>query len=324
MRGARRIGTAVAAAAALLAAGCTQSTSSQGEPSHAANPAPPTSAASQTGIVALGESTTTAHGAWSLSVAPFTEAEASAGAQVPAGWLALRTKVTLTNTTGQIAVLPETALTVRYGQAGRAGLQFTGEGLAGLPKRQDGVKVAPGAAFTAEVGVAVPPDASGQQSTVTAETTEEGLAEADAVFFDGQLPGTVSGAAGEPSPAGTSGGAVVPLGTWAASGIRVSTITVGAAQANGRDASLELTVANNRTEPRRALGVALLFFTGQQLTQAGTATPELDYPDAPIAPGHSATQTVKFTVPAGAVPGPLTVEAVNPDGTRTTFQGTLS
>lgn len=316
---------ALAVLTALLAVGCSSNTS----PAPAAAPeASRTSAAADhvgalpEGIAAIGTSVTVADGSWKLSLELFEKTEPTSSAQdVPTGWQTLRTKAVFTNTGPEIALLPDTTVTVRYGDLGRPAVLFHDTGLSGLPDPDEDTKVKPGALFTADLGIAVPAQAAGQRATVTAETTEEGLAQAEAVFFEGSLPGTAQ-ASSDPSPtAPSSAGAVLPLGSWYDKRLRISALTLGATENGRRSATLDLTVVNDQPESKPGLDVTVRVLTGDDLALAATARPVLDYADAPIAPRRTATQTMQLQLPATAVPGPVTVEAVERDGTRATFDG---
>jgi len=325
MRSTRGWAAVVVMAIAALSAGCAGSTSGPPAPGPASASATggATPAGLPSGITELGHAVPVAAQGWTLAVAPFKEASSSSG-EVPAGWSVLRTTATFTNTSDRITLLPDTALTVRYGSLGRQAVPVKDQTLAGLPAHDAGTKVAPGATFTAEIGVAVPPQGLGQRVTVTAEATQEGMAEADDLFFEGTLPGNAS-AAGSPEPTGTapaSPGPLLPFGTWSPAGLRISPITLGPDTGGKRTATADLTVTNDDPRPRPGLGITLRVMTGAGLTDAATVTPSLNYPDAPIAPSRSATVTVRFTLPSSAVPGPVTVEA-DDRGDRITFSGTL-
>ncbi|MBC7267413.1 hypothetical protein ACF09G_31540 [Streptomyces albogriseolus] len=312
---------ALAVLTALLAVGCSSNTSSAPEASRTSAAADRGGALPE-GIAAIGSPVTVADGSWTLSLAPFEKTETTSSAQgVPAGWETLRTKAVFTNTGQEIALLPDTTVTVRYGDLGRPAVLFRDAGLSGLPDADADTKVKPGARFTADLGIAVPAQAAGQRATVTAEATEEGLAQAEAVFFEGTLPGTAQ-ASSDPSPtAPPATGAVLPLGSWYDKRLRVSALALGGAENGRRAATLDLTVVNDRSEPKPGLDVTVRVLTGDGLALAATGRPVLDYADAPIAPHRTATQTIQLQLPATAVPGPVTVEAVERDGTRATFDG---
>jgi hypothetical protein len=153
------------------------------------------------------------------------------------------------------------------------------------------------------------------------------MAEADDLFFEGTLPGEAgaAGAADAPAPTGTGAAAdaVLPFGTWSKHRLRLSAITLGPAKNRMRPATADLTVVNTDPQPRSGTGITLRVMTGPDLKDTATLTPGLDYPDAPIAPARPATVTVHFSLPATAVPGPVTVEALD-QGEPTTFSGTVS
>lgn len=325
MRSTRGWAAVVVTAIATLSAGCAGSTSGAA-PGAASAPATvaATPAGLPAGITELGRAVPVAAQGWTLEVEPFKEAGSTSG-EVPADWTVLRTTAKFTNTSDRITLLPDTALTVRYGPLGRQAVPVKDRSLPGLPAHDAGVKVAPGASYTAEIGVAVPPQGLGQRVTVTAEATQEGMAEADDLFFEGALPGSAASASGSPEPIGTasaSPGLLLPFGAWSPAGLRLSPITLGPDTGGKRAATADLTVTNGDPRPRPGLGITLRVMTGAGLTDAATVTPSLNYPDAPIAPSRSATVTVRFTLPSAAVPGPVTVEATD-RGDRITFSGTL-
>ncbi|MEU6405360.1 hypothetical protein [Streptomyces sp. NPDC046985] len=331
MRSTRGLAAVIAVAIATLSAGCAghPSEGAAGTPGRtpAASAAAPD--ALPAGVTPLGRSVPVAAQGWNLGLAPFTETNTGASAEhVPAGWVVVRTQARFNNTSGQIAQLPDTTLTVRYGSLGRQAAPVKDAVLTGLPAHNAAVRKAPGATFTAEVGVAIPPQARGQRVTVTAEATQEGMAEADDLFFEGTLPGKAGAAedAGPPAPGGTeaaSAGAVLPFGAWSPDRMRVSAITLGPAKNGMRPATADLTVINSESQPRTGAGITLRVMTGAGLKDAAALTPGLDYPDAPIAPARPATVTVHFSLPTTAVPGPVTVEAVD-QGEHITFSGTVS
>lgn len=331
MRSTRGLAAVITVAIATLSAGCAGHTADgpggtlgrTPSASAAASDAPPS------GVTPLGRSVPVAAQGWNLELAPFKETSAGASAEhVPAGWIVVRTQARFTNTSGQIAQLPDTALTVRYGTLGRQAAPVKDAALTGLPAHDEAVREAPGATFTAEVGVAIPPQERGQRVTVTAEATQEGMAEADDLFFEGTLPGTAA-TAGDAAPQATTGagaasaGAVLPFGSWSPGRVRLSAITLGPAKSGMRPATADLTVVNSDSRPRTGAAITLRVMTGTGLKDAASLTPGLDYPDAPIAPERPATVTVHFSLPTTAVPGPVTVEAVD-QGERITFSGTVS
>lgn len=320
--------TALGVLAGVLLAGCSAGGSggSSAAPPHApAGRLAPTSAPGglPAGIAPLGHPVAVAEQGWTLALSPFQEARSSADA-VPAGWTVLRTQVRFTNTTDTLALVPATTLTVRYGALGRAAVPVKDAALPGLPTADGGVKELPGASFTTDLGVAVPPQARGQRVTVTAAATEVGMAEPDNVFYEGTLPGRPSAGGDTAAPAPSTAGspaAVLHFGTWSSGGVRVSPITLGAAADGFRQASVDLTVDNSSNQPLSGIGTNLQIMTGTALADTATATAGLDYPDAAIAPRRAATETVHFKLPVTALPGQITVEATGPDGTRTTFSG---
>ncbi|MFJ9574656.1 hypothetical protein [Streptomyces bacillaris] len=331
MRSTRGLAAVITVAIATLSAGCAGHASNGAAGTPGRTPAASAAApdALPAGVTPLGRSVPVAAQGWNLELAPFTETNAGASAEpVPVGWVVVRTQARFTNTSGQIAQLPDTALTVRYGSLGRRATPVKDAVLSGLPARDAAVREAPGATFAAEVGVAIPPQARGQRVTVTAEATQEGMAEADSVFFEGRLPGKAGDAEeADPSvPGGTeaaSASAVLPFGAWSPGRVRVSAITLGPAKNGTRPATADLTVVNGDSQPRTGAGITLRVMTGAGLKDAASLTPALDYPDAPIAPARSATVSLHFSLPATAVPGPVTVEAVD-QGEPITFSGSVS
>lgn len=329
MRSTRGLAAVIAVAIATLSAGCAGPTSGVGPGQEAGRPAASANTATSalpTGITALGSPAPIAAQGWTLQVDPFQETSVGASAEgVPAGWTVLRTKARFTNSSGRNARLPDTTLTVRFGALGSQAVLVKDAVLAGLPARDAAVKETPGSTFIAEVGVAVHPQGLGQRVTVTAEATEEGMAEADNLFFEGTLPGTTAGATDSPVPteAAPATGAVHPLGAWSQTGVRLSAITLGPAKDGVRSASADLTVVNSAPQPRTGLGVTLRVLTGTDLRTTAALTAGLDYLDAPIAPSRPATVNVHFTLQASAAPGPITVEAVD-QGATLTFIGTVS
>lgn len=331
MRSTRGLAAVITVAIATLSAGCAghASDGAAGTPGRKPAASAAASDALPAGITPLGRSVPVAAQGWDLELAPFTETSAGASAEhVPAGWVVVRTQARFTNTSGQVAQLPDTALTVRYGALGRQAAPVKDAILTGLPARDAAVREAPGATFTAEVGVAIPPQGRGQRVTVTAEATQEGMAEADDLFFEGTLPGKAGAAedADPPAPgteAASAGAAPLPFGAWSPNRVRVSAITLGLAKNGTRPATADLTVVNSDSQPRTGAGITLRVMTGADLKDAASLTPALDYPDAPIAPARPATITVHFSLPTTAVPGPVTVEAVD-QGERITFSGTVS
>uniref|UniRef100_UPI00099E1C4B hypothetical protein n=1 Tax=Streptomyces graminilatus TaxID=1464070 RepID=UPI00099E1C4B len=214
--------------------------------------------------------------------------------------------------------------TARYGELGRqAEAEDTENEAAGQSGESDPARVRPNGSVTTQVRLAFPADAGGQRVTVTAETTQEGLAEPELLFFEGALPGRATAASSETPRAGSPGGqGVTQLGQWHADSVRLSTVSV-VGSGSTRTAELELSVANRGADPMTGLGTTLRVFTGQDLHLAATIHPVYGYHDAAIAPRRTATQTVSFRVPKAAVGGPLTIEAVGTDGSRVTFEGRL-
>ncbi|MER5988650.1 hypothetical protein [Streptomyces sp. NPDC001787] len=322
MKTAPLVGTCAAALLAFVLTGCSQDDApASAGPAGAPRQAASSPAGLPDGIAPLGTEQQLADGAWKATVRPLQAATPPAGDSVPAGWSAARVQVDLTNTGTDIALLPETAATVRVGELGLATVPFTDKSLAGFPEPDAGTKVKPGATFTADLGVAVPPQSAGQRATVTLEATQAGLAEADAVFFEGLLPGSRAGTA--PTPAATAAAdSAIELGQWSPDGVRVSPLQLAADKGGRREATLELSVRNADDEPRSGMGVTLRVLVGTDLATADTASAGLGYGDAPIAPRRTATETVRVSVPSRTVPGAVTIEAEQ-RGARLIFEGTL-
>ncbi|MEU9254549.1 hypothetical protein AB0D66_22200 [Streptomyces sp. NPDC048270] len=196
--------TIAVGALAWLLVGCSQdkSISAEHAPASAASSADTPHAGLPSGVIALGQASPVAAQGWGLSVTPFEEAPAGDAtyAGVPAGWSVLKTTARFTNKAAHVARLPQTTLTVRYGAFGREAVPVKGGSLTGLPARDDAVRQTPGGTFTAEIGVGVPPQALGQRVTVTAEATQEGLAQADNLFFEGSLPGKLAAPDNQAAP----------------------------------------------------------------------------------------------------------------------------
>ncbi|MFM9462801.1 hypothetical protein ACKI1K_08090 [Streptomyces scabiei] len=323
MKTANLAGTCAAALLALVLTGCSQDgTAAAGDHAGSSRPTAASPAGLPAGIAALGSQQQLGDEAWKATVRPLDTATPPADSSLPAGWSAARVQVDLTNTGSDIALLPETAVTVRVGELGLETKPFTDQNLAGFPKPDAGTKVKPGATFTANLGVAVPPQTAGQRATVTLEATQAGLAEADTVFFEGTLPGSPTRAT--PTPAGTAAtGSAIALGQWSPDGVRVSPLQLAGNKGGRRDATLELSVRNTDDDLRSGMGVTLRVLVGADLTTADTVSAGLGYQDTPIAPHRTATHTVRVSVPSRAVPGPVTVQAEQRGGSQLMFEGTL-
>ncbi|MFJ8752244.1 hypothetical protein ACIREO_23350 [Streptomyces sp. NPDC102441] len=323
MKTAPLAGTCAAALLALVLTGCSQDDApASAGPAGSSRPATASPAELPGGIAPLGTEQQLAGGAWKARVRPLQAATSSGGSSVPSGWSAARVRVDMTNTGTDIALLPETEVTVRVGELGLGTVPFTDKALSGFPEPDAGTKVKPGATFTADLGVNVPPRSAGQRATVTLEATQAGLAEADTVFFEGPLSGSRAGTT--PAPAATAAtGSAIELGQWSPDGVRVSPLLLAADKGGRREGTVELSVRNADDEPRSGMGVTLRVLVGADLTTADTASAGLGYRDAPIAPRRTATGTVRVSVPSRAVPGPVTVEAEQRGGERLTFEGNL-
>jgi len=273
------------------------------------------------GITKMGSARPVADGAWTLSLQGFERSQSEVEPGTPPGWHAYTARMTMTNKRSRIATAPQTALTARYGALGR---QAHPKKAATQPKDTEPVRVRPNGSVTTQVQLAFPPQAEGKRVTVTAETTPEGLAEPELLFFEGTLPGRTS--ASSPGAHGPDGGGDSPdatrLGQWHDGSLRLSTVSATGKGAS-RTARFELNVANRGPDPMPGLQTTLRVFTGQDLHPAATIRPVYGYHDAAIAPHRTATQTVTFRVPQSAVGEPVTIEAVGVDGTRVPFEGQL-
>ncbi|MGW7006568.1 hypothetical protein ACWGCW_28055 [Streptomyces sp. NPDC054933] len=309
------------AAASLLVASCA---------SHASTPqqAPtvrPSAAAAANALPAWihalgGASVQLDNATWTIRMSRPAAMHASAGAKgVPAGWRTAKADLTLTNTTDQIQDIPAVSVKARFGAYGRAAAQFTDPQaqVDGLPSGDDAPKVAPGGSFTTSLGLAIPADTPAQDATltVTVEATLLGQASSlSPVFFEGALPGATAAVvpAVQVQPAKTK---TLAFGEWhddGANRLRLSPITVDKSTVNGQRAcSLDLTVINDATDDTltQSLNTILHVYYGTSLAEGPTVSNDYQgYDDAPIAPQRAATETVHFTLPASAVPGPVTIE----------------
>jgi len=276
------------------------------------------------GISSMGSTVAVADGAWTVRLQGFTRLPPGAESGTPTGWNTYTVRLTLTNQRAEIATAPDTELTARYGELGRQAKAAGSEDkTAARSGESEPARVRPNGSITTQVRLAFPAAADGQRVTVTAETTQEGLAEPESLFFEGTLPGRTAAASSEAPRVGSSAGqGVTQLGQWHADSVRLSTVSVTGSSST-RTAELELSVANRDADPMTGLGTTLRVFTGQDLHLAATIHPVYGYHDAAIAPHRTATQTVSFQVPKSAVGGPLTIEAVGADGSRVTFEGRL-
>ncbi|MFJ6438186.1 hypothetical protein [Streptomyces sp. NPDC091416] len=309
---------------ALVLTGCGQNdTPAPAGSSGSRQPAAAGSAEHPAAIAAFGSARPLESGPWTASVRTLQEMTPPAKASVPSGWSAARVTVALTNTGADIALLPDASVTVRVGELGLETVPFTGQGAGGFPEPDAGTKVAPGDTFTADVGVAVPPHSAGQRATVTLEATQAGLAQADAVFFEGKMPGSPTAPASSVPEVTAAAGTKLSLGQWSPEGVRVSPLELAAEDNGRREASLELSVHNDSDEPRSGMGITVRVLFGAELTTADTVSAGLGYHDAPIAPHRTATHTVHVSLPSRAVPGPVTVDAEQRGGDRLMFEGTL-
>ncbi|MEU6349969.1 hypothetical protein ABZ896_11645 [Streptomyces sp. NPDC047072] len=272
------------------------------------------------GIAPPGTQQAVGDGAWSVTVQRLERLPAGTAADVPAGSSAYRARLTVTNRRPQIATAPQIAVTWRYGQLGRQATELAGA--AAALTGDDPPLVRPNATVRQDVRLVLPDRAQGQPVTVTVEATPQGLAEPDLLFFESALPGRPAAATASQAD-GSSGSRqdVTPLGQWKA-GVRLSSVSV-TGTGSVRTARLELSVANGTGDPLPGLGTALRVMTGEDLHPAATIRPVYGYHDAAIAPHRTATQTIAFRVPQSAVGEPVTIEAVDADGSRVTFEGRI-
>ncbi|WP_424892321.1 hypothetical protein [Streptomyces sp. XH2] len=323
----RRALPAVLLSASLLISGCAGS-DSQPDSAGAADPgssspAGPPSSALPDGIVKPGSAQPVAGGAWTVTLQGLERLPAETSRDVPAGSSAYAARLTVANQRSRIATAPRTELTARYGALGRQAGPMAGAAAAqAKPGAAAPVRVGPNASVTQEVRLVFPDQAQGQPVTVTVEATPEGLAQPELLFFESPLPGRP---AASPEPQGPEGAGdrqgATPLGQWHG-GLRLSTVSV-TGEGEERTAHLELSVANRGGDPLRGLGTTLRVLTGRDLHLAATVHPVYGYHDAAIAPHRTATQAVTFRVPQSAVGGPVTIEAVGVDGSRSAFEGKL-
>ncbi len=310
-------------AASLLISGCAGSgngSAAADRPTVSAPTASPSpSSALPDGIVTPGTARPVGDGAWTVTLQGLEQVPTGTVPGVPAGSSVYTARLSVANQRAQIATAPRTAVTARYGALGRQAAPATEK--ADSPKKEP-VQVRPNAAAYQDVRLVFPDQAQGQAVTVTVEATEEGLAEPELLFFESALPGRP---AASPEAQGAQGAEArqgsTPLGQWNG-GLRLSAITMSGEGAS-RTGSLELSVVNRSGDPLSGLGTTLRILTGQDLHLAATVHPVYGYHDAAIAPYRTATQTVTFRVPEGAVGGPVTVEAVGVDGSRVAFDGRL-
>lgn len=324
----RRLLPTTLLAASILASGCAASHDTTPSPSgtHAKRTAAhPTSAAADPpmGIAKAGTPQPVDGGSWTVTLQSLERSPAgTAPSKTPDGSGVYGTRMTVTNTRPQVATAPQVDLTIRYGDLGHEALKMPVGSTSASPAAREPVRVAPNGSVNRDVRLVLPEQAQGQHVTMTVEATPEGLAEPELLFFEDAVPGRPAA----PSPAQAPGDldrreAVTPLGRWNA-GLRLSPISISG-QGASRRARLELSVANGTSDPLPGLGTTLRVLAAQDLHLITTVRPAYGYHDAAIAPHRTATQTVGFRVPAATANGPVTIEAVTPDGSRLTFQGRL-
>jgi hypothetical protein len=251
--------------------------------------------------------------------------------------------VTFTNATDQIQSLPEIDVKARYGAYGRPTAQFTdpAAGISGIPEPNtdgDSPRTAPEGSFTTAIGIAIPATTPPGDATITFIVQPwiagEGSARAP-MFFEGAFLGATTAITPALRPPITRKN-ILALGEWNDDGdtrLRLSPIRVDGPAADGtRTCSMDLTVVNGATGNTltTSMDTVVNISYGQALTQGPVISPgpgPSTYSDAPIAPGRAATETLHFTLPAAAVPGPVTIDVAygnSGDGHRTTYEGTLS
>jgi hypothetical protein len=322
----RRLLPAVLLAASALVSGCATDHGSTEPAGLHAGDSPsahrdPDGAELPKGVVEPGTQQTVGDGSWSVTLQRLEQLPASTVPNVPAGSSAFQMRMTVTNRQPQIAAAPQISVIARYGALGRQATEVTGSASVSL-MGDEPLRVRPDGTVSQDVRLVLPDQAQGQPVTVTVEATPQGLAQPDLLFFESALPGRpVTSSQPQGPRGGGSQQAVTPLGQWN-DGVRLSPVSV-TGQGSSRSAHLELSVANRTGDPLRGLGTTLRVLTGQNLHLAATVRPVYGYHDAAIAPHRTATQSVAFRVPEASVGGPVTIEAVDADGSRITFEGRL-
>lgn len=325
--------------AATLTAGCSSDPATAPPAGQQGTPAKPSAkpaAQLPKGMHPLGASIALDDDTWTLKTGTLKTAQPSAKAKgVPAGWLTATTDLVFTNTSDRIQRFPIVTVTGRYGAEGRPAESFTDTGIAPMPAPALGEeprRVGPGQAVTARVGIAVPGDAAGQPVTFTVQTQAYLKMDQTAQYFEGSFPGQPVLPTPLPDKAAT-GKAMLRFGDWhddGATRIRVSQLTIGELDRDTRECTLELTVRNTspRVEmSRTSFNNTLRIYYGASL-EGPVTLHESPGPGGydgggPIAPQRAATQTLRFTLPQKAIPGPVTIEVNYSHGgsTRVTYQG---
>ncbi|MER6074645.1 hypothetical protein ABT187_38695 [Streptomyces sp. NPDC001817] len=337
----QRTAAAVALAAAVLLTGCGHSGGSGGSdrPSRAARPrasaSPAQADALPTGMIRLGAKLPhTDDETWAVSTSPLKTVRATTKAKgLPSGWTALATAFTFTNTTDQIQEIPTDLIqAARYGPDGRSAATYTDTGIDGLPldtltTSPDPIRVPPGGTYTTRLGYAVPEAAKGQPLTLT--------------YADGQstryLEDTIPGAPAAPPVASaihpvSADKKMLAFGDWHAGNettyLRVSPVKVTGTDGSGqRTCEVDLTFFNPDEEvsplSQTPLEANVHVYYGKSLTEADTVKEYTGLSGAFIAPQRTTTITAHFTLPAKAVPGPVTIEIGNSDGLRVTYTGNV-
>ncbi|MDF2259694.1 hypothetical protein [Streptantibioticus ferralitis] len=281
--------------------------------------------------------------AWSIRLSQLTSTTPSdRAAGLPHGWRAAKAQVTFTNATDQIQSLPRVELTARYGAAGRPAVEFTDPqtGINGIPQQDpasgDTPRAAPQGSLTATIGVALPASTEPSDATVTftlhAWIAGEGSSRAP-LFFEGGFPGATRSIA-QPLQTRVARKTVLALGEWNDDGdtrLRLAPVHVDGPSAGGQRAcSMDLTVINDASDDSLTTSMSTIvnISYGQALTQGPSIGPGPgpdSYADAPIAPGRAATETLHFTLPASAIPGPVTIDVGDGEGSahRVTYEGTV-
>ncbi|MFJ5035642.1 hypothetical protein ACIQB5_48365 [Streptomyces sp. NPDC088560] len=190
--------------------------------------------------------------------------------------------------------------------------------------------------------------ATGPLKTVRATTKAKGLPPQTVkgqpltlTYTDGQntryLEDTIPGVPAAPPiasgihPAGADK-KTLAFGDWHAGNeityLRVSPVKVTGTDGSGQRAcEIDLTFFNPAKEvsplSQTPLEANVHVYYGRSLTEADTVKEYTGLSGAFIAPQRTATVTAHFTLPATAVPGPVTIAIGNSDGPRVTYTGTV-
>ncbi|MEV5880660.1 hypothetical protein AB0L75_42115 [Streptomyces sp. NPDC052101] len=333
-----------AAAAAVLAAtvlltGCGHSGGSvgSGQPSRTARPSASAQHAQADalpkGMIRLGDKLPhTDDETWAIATGPLKTVQATSKAKgLPSDWIAAASAFTFTNTSDQVQQVPaDLNLTARYGPDGRTAATYTDTGVDGLPldtltTDPDPIRVPPGGTYTTRLGYALPQAAKGQPLTLTYTDGQ------NTRYLEGTVPGAPAASPAAPGirPVGADK-KTLAFGDWHAGDettyLRVSPVKVTGTDASGqRTCEIDLTFFNPAGEvsplSQTPLEASVHVYYGKDLTEADTVKEYTGLSGAFIAPQRTATVTAHFTLPAKAVPGPVTIEIGNSEGHRVTYAG---